>query len=74
MFRVFSEPVNANVSYKVGNWHASFPLRKETAAATTSGWPDYRLLEIDANLLVLPPARLGRFQEKVGESLDISLT
>ncbi len=46
MFRVFSQPANSNVSYKVGNWHASFPLRKETAAVTTSGWPDYRLQDM----------------------------
>ncbi len=67
MFRVFSEPANSNVRYKVGNWHASFPQRKETeaaglsfiAAATTSGLPDYRLQYIDSNLLFLPPARLS---------------
>ncbi len=42
---------NSSMSYKVGNWHASPPLRRGSAAtgpsflaaATTSGWPDYRL-------------------------------
>ncbi len=45
---------NSKISYKVGNWHASPPLWRETSAtgpsflavATTSGWPDYRLQDI----------------------------
>ncbi len=42
------------IIYKVGNWHASPPLRRETAvtglaflaAPTASGWPEYRLQDI----------------------------
>ncbi len=64
---------NSKISYKVGNWHASPPLRRETAAtgpsflaaATTSGWPDYRLQDIQgpygywSELVFHPPARRG---------------
>ncbi len=45
---------NSKICYKAGNWHSSPPLRRETAAAlssfleaaTTSGWPDYRIQDI----------------------------
>ncbi len=62
---------NSKTSYNVGNWHASPPLRRETAAtgpsflaaATTSGWPDYRLQDIQRPFgcwseLVFPSSRL----------------
>ncbi len=54
---------NAKISYKVRNWHASPPppLRRETAA-TTSGWPHYRLQDIQGHFgywpeLVFPSSR-----------------
>ncbi len=52
------QPSRANS--KIGNWHASPPLRRETAAAT-SGWPDYRLHDIHGPFgywseLVFPPS------------------
>ncbi len=58
---------NSKIGYKVGSYHSSPPLRRETAAAgpsflaaaTTSSWPNYRLLDIDPNLFFLPPARRG---------------
>ncbi len=37
---------NSKISFKVDNWHVSPPLRRETGAATTSGWPDCRLQDI----------------------------
>ncbi len=55
----------AEISCKVGNWHASPPLWRKTAATTTSGWLGYRLqiftglLDIDPNLFCLPPTRRG---------------
>ncbi len=60
--RMFAKPrcshqqsrANSKISYNVGNWHSSSPLRRETAATgpsflaalTTSGWLDYRLQDI----------------------------
>ncbi len=61
------QPSRANwkIGYKVGNWHASPPLRRETAAATTSGWPNYRLQDIHGSFgywseLVFPSSRSTR--------------
>ncbi len=63
---------NSTFSYKVGNWHASPPLRRETAvtgpsflaAATNSVWPDNCPQDIHGpfggpNLFFFPPARRG---------------
>ncbi len=49
---------NSKISYKVGNWHSSPSLRRETAAVgpsflaavTTTGRPDYRIQDIHASL------------------------
>ncbi len=49
---------NSKISYKVGNWHSSPPLRRETAAdghsfleaATTSVQPDYFIQDIHRSL------------------------
>ncbi len=64
---------NLKISYKIGNWHASPPQRRETpvaghsflAAATASGWPNYNLQDIHGPLihwseLVFPPSRSMR--------------
>ncbi len=41
---------NSKISYKVGYWHSSPPLRRETAAVTTTGWPDYHLQNIHESI------------------------
>ncbi len=64
---------NSKISYKVGNWHASPPLGRGTAAAKFSFLQRRRLradlittfkistglLDIVSNLFFLPPARRG---------------
>ncbi len=56
---------NSKISHKVGNWYASPPPRRETAAATnladliTAFKIFTGLLDIDPNLFFLPPARRG---------------
>ncbi len=72
------QPFRANsmISYTVGNWHASPPLRRKTVAtepsflvaATTSGWRHYCLQDIQGPFgywseLVLPPSRSTRPKE-----------
>ncbi len=59
--------ISSRIGYEVDNLHAPPPLRRQTAtsglsflaAATTLGWPNYHLLDIDPRLLFLPPARRG---------------
>ncbi len=64
---------NPKISYTVGNWHVSSPLRRETAVtgpsflaeATTPGWPHYRLQDIQGPFgywfeLVFPSSRSTR--------------
>ncbi len=61
------QPSRANwkISYEVGNWHASPPLRRETAAVTNPDWLDYRLQDIHGPFeywsepFFLPLARRG---------------
>ncbi len=56
---------NSKINYKGGNWHSSPPLRRETAAATASDRPDYRIQDIQgflgcwSELVFLPPIRRG---------------
>ncbi len=57
-FSLFAKPcciyqpsrANSKISYKVGNWHAPPPYEETgpsfLTAATTSGWSDYRLQDI----------------------------
>ncbi len=56
---------NSKISYKVGSWHASASLRRETAVETTLCWPDYRLQDFQGPFgywseLVFPPSRSMR--------------
>ncbi len=51
---------NSKISYKNGNWPLSLLLRRETAARTAKGRPDYRFEDIHGSLgclseLIFPP-------------------
>ncbi len=57
---------NSKITQKIGTWHSSFPLRIETAVATTtSGRPNYRIQDIHGSfgcgseLFFLPNTRRG---------------
>ncbi len=63
---------NSKISYKVGNWHSAHSLRRETAAAGSSLLradliPAFKvftgLLDVDMNLLFLPPTLHGLSHE-----------
>ncbi len=60
-----SSRANSKVGYKVGNW--SPPLGRETAMATTLGWPDYPLQNIHGvfqywSKVILPPSHSTRLR------------